>query len=140
AAGESFEIGALRVRTAPLNHPNGATGYRLELDGKSLCYVTDTEHVPGRPDERILDLIQGADLVVYDATYTDEEFPSKVGWGHSTWQEGVRLCRRAGARRLAIFHHDPDKEDPQMDRVAREAADSWDGAFVAREGMRIVIG
>ncbi len=83
----------LVVRTAPLNHPNGATGYRLELGGKSICYVTDTEHVPGHPDQNVLGLIAGADLVIYDSTYTDDEFPTKIGWGHSTWQEGVRLCR-----------------------------------------------
>ena len=85
------------VRTAPLNHPNGATGYRVEYDGKAICYVTDTEHVPGKPDKNVLGLIEGADIVIYDSTYTDQEFPKYVGWGHSTWQEGVRLCEEAGA-------------------------------------------
>jgi len=135
AAGESFALGdGVSVRTAPLNHPNGATGYRLEHGGRSVCYVTDTEHVPGRPDERILGLIAGADLVVYDSTYTDAEFPGRVGWGHSTWQEGVRLCREAGARRLAIFHHDPDHDDAAMAAIESEARAAWDGAFAAREG------
>ena len=81
------------MKTAPLNHPDGATGYRVEYAGKSLCYLTDTEHVPGKPDRNILDLIAGADLVVYDCMYTDEEYPRYATWGHSTWQEGVRLCR-----------------------------------------------
>ncbi|MEJ0068413.1 MAG: MBL fold metallo-hydrolase [Pseudomonadota bacterium] len=97
--GESFTLGTdVKVRTAPLVHPNGATAYRLEAEGKVLCYVTDTEHTPGKPDQNVLDLISGADLVVYDCTYTDDEFTKKVGWGHSTWQEGVRLCRAAGAK------------------------------------------
>lgn len=87
----------------------------------------------------ILDLIEGADLVVYDSTYTDEEFALHRGWGHSTWEEGVRLCRSAGARRLAIFHHDPDHDDAFMDRVAHEAKERWSGAFVAREGTTIEI-
>jgi phosphoribosyl 1,2-cyclic phosphodiesterase len=139
-AGDAFELGEVKIRTTLLNHPNGATGYRIEHGGKSFCYVTDTEHVIGRPDENVLRLIDGADLVVYDSTYTDDEFPTKIGWGHSTWQEGIRLCRRAAAKRLAIFHHDPDKEDPRMDQIAKEAADTWDGSFVAREGMRIVVG
>lgn len=128
------------VRTAALNHPDGATAYRIEYQGKSMCYVTDTEHVPGEPNRTVLDLIAGADLVIYDSTYTDKEFPHKVGWGHSTWQEGVRLCRAAGAKRLAIFHHDPDHEDPFMEAVEEEAHRMWEGAFVARENMRINLG
>ncbi|MFP3422441.1 MBL fold metallo-hydrolase, partial [Bacillus sp. SIMBA_161] len=89
--------------------------------GRSVCYVTDTEHVPGVPDHEILALIEGADLVIYDCTYTDEEFPEKVGWGHSTWQEAVRLCQSANVGQLAIFHHDPDHDDAFMDRIAEEA-------------------
>ena len=129
----------MEVKTAPLRHPNGATGYRIETGGSSLCYVTDTEHVPGAPDENVLGLIEGADLVVYDSTYTEEEFPGKVGWGHSTWQEGVRLCRTAGARRLAIFHHDPAHDDVFMADVERAAAQEWDGALVAREGLTLTL-
>jgi phosphoribosyl 1,2-cyclic phosphodiesterase len=137
-AGETLELGDdLRARTAPLNHPNGATAYRLEHRGRSVCYVTDTEHVPGRPDERVLELIAGADLVIYDSTYTDEEFPAREGWGHSTWQEGLRLVRRAGARRLVVFHHDPDHDDEAMAGIERELAACSDGHLVAREGLRI---
>ena len=123
------------LRTAPLNHPNGATGYRVEYGGRSLCYVTDTEHVVGTADENILRLIEGADLVIYDSTYTDEEFGGYVGWGHSTWQEGVRLCERAGVGKLAIFHHDPGHDDAFMDRVAERADIERPGTVVAREGL-----
>lgn len=137
-AGETLELGpGVRARTAPLNHPNGATAYRIEHAGRSVCYVTDTEHVPGRPDERVLGLIAGADLVVYDSTYTDEELPARVGWGHSTWQEGLRLVRRAGARRLVVFHHDPDHDDEAMAAIELELADMSDDAIVAREGLRL---
>jgi len=137
-AGESFDLtGGIAVRTAPLNHPNGATGYRLEFGGRSLCYVTDTEHVPGKPDKNVLGLIEGADLVIYDSTYTDEEFPNRVGWGHSTWQEGIRLCRAAGAKRLALFHHDPDHDDTFMEGVEAAARREWDHAFAAREDLVI---
>ena len=125
------------IRTAPLQHPDGATGYRFEVGDRSLCYVTDTEHVPGELDQTILGLIKDADLVIYDCTYTDEEFPKHVGWGHSTWQEGIRLCQAAGVKRLAIFHHDPYHEDAFMDSVAEQAAEMWDGAFVAKEGDKI---
>jgi phosphoribosyl 1,2-cyclic phosphodiesterase len=129
----------LTVRTVPLNHPNQATGYRLELGGKVVCYVTDTEHVPGKPDQNVLKLIDGADLVIYDATYTDEEFPSKVGWGHSTWQEGIRLCRQAGAKQLAIFHHNPDHVDKVMADLEYDAKQAWSGAFVSRDNMVVML-
>ncbi|MBX3226967.1 MAG: MBL fold metallo-hydrolase [Labilithrix sp.] len=139
-AGASFELeGGGRVRTARLVHPDGATGFRVEHAGASVAYVTDTEHEPGRLDPSVLTLIEGADLVIYDCTYTDEELASHRGWGHSTWEEGVRLCVAAGAKRLAIFHHDPDHDDAFMDRVAREAKRRWSGAFVAREGMTIAL-
>ena len=139
-AGEDLDIASgVRIRTMPLNHPNGATGYRVEYGGKAACYVTDTEHTPGTLDENVLKLIAGADLVIYDCTYTDDEFPAKVGWGHSTWQQGIRLCREAGAKTLAIFHHDPEHEDEFMERLEAEARQVWDGAFVARENMRVNI-
>ena len=139
-AGDSFTLGKdVVVKTAPLQHPNGATGYRIEHGGVSFCYVTDTEHQPGKPDQNILGLIEGADLVLYDSTYSDEEFPTKVGWGHSTWQEGIRLCRAAGARRLGIFHHDPDHDDAHMRGVASAAKEVWKGAFVVREGRSVLL-
>ena len=140
---EDFEVGdvltdvapGVVIRTAALNHQNGATGYRIEAGGKSVCYVTDTEHVPGKPDQNVLGLIKDADLVIYNATYTDEEFPSRVGWGHSTWQEGVRLCKAANAKRLALFHHDPDHDDAFMARIEDETRKAWDGVIVARDNM-----
>ncbi len=137
-AGDSFNLeGGISVRTAPLNHPSGATAYRIECGGKSLCYVTDTEHVIGRPDQRVLGLIAGADLVIYDSTYTDDEFPTRLGWGHSTWQEGIRLCRTAEARKLVIFHHEPDHEDDVMEEIEKAATVMWPNAVVAREQMQI---
>ncbi|MGE4063500.1 MAG: MBL fold metallo-hydrolase [Rhodospirillaceae bacterium] len=140
-AGESWALdGGVRIVTAPLNHPNGATGYRIEHGGKAICYVTDTEHVIGKPDQTILKLIEGADIVVYDCTYTDAEFKAKIGWGHSTWQEGIRLCKMAGARQLAIFHHDPDHNDDFMRQVEMDARKEWSGSVVAREQMILVAG
>ncbi|MEQ9360292.1 MAG: MBL fold metallo-hydrolase, partial [Rhodospirillales bacterium] len=90
-------------------------------------------------DENILGLIEGADLVIYDSTYTEEEFPAKVGWGHSTWNQGMRLCRAANVKRMAIFHHDPEHDDAFMDKLAIEAEAAWEGNFVCREGMELII-
>ena len=127
----------ITIRTGPLNHPNRATGYRIEFDGKTICYITDTEHYEGRVDEAIVNLVQGADIVIYDATYTDEEYPRFKGFGHSTWQEGVKLANAAQVNTLVIFHHDPNHNDDFMDEVARQAEAMRPGTIVAREGLTL---
>ena len=125
----------INIRTANLNHPQGAVGYRVDFWGKSICYVTDTEHFKDRRDEDILKLIEGADIVIYDASFTDEEYPNFVGWGHSTWQEGVRLCADAGARRLVVFHHLPGRSDDELAVIDSSVGALLPGSVVAREGM-----
>jgi phosphoribosyl 1,2-cyclic phosphodiesterase len=144
-AGDSLTCGAVQMRTAPLNHPNGATGYRIEHGGKAICYITDTEHRPGNIDTTIVELCRGADVMIYDSSYTDEEYADYKGWGHSTWQEGVRIANAAGVGTLAIFHHDPSHSDAFMDDVAREAAAMRPGTvpsglprvLVAHEGLTL---
>lgn len=123
------------LRTAPLNHPNGATGYRIERGAKAVAYLTDTEHRPGELDRNVLKLADRADLMIYDSTYTDEEYPSRVNWGHSTWQEAVKLAAAARAKTLVIFHHDPGHDDDFMDGIAAAAEKARPGTLVAREGM-----
>lgn len=123
------------VRTAALNHPNGATGYRVDWKGKSICYITDCEHDGHGPDKGIVELIKGADIFIYDSTYTEDEYPRFKGWGHSTWQEGVRIANAAGVKTFVIFHHDPSHTDDVMDLIAADAAQARRGAIVAREGL-----
>lgn len=129
----------IQVRTTGLNHPGGAVGYRIEFAGRIACYVTDTEHVPGTLDQGILALIQDADLVIYDTTYTDDEFTRFRGWGHSTWEEGIRLCEAAGARRLVAFHHDPDHDDDLLDAMACQIERRRPGSLVAHEGLILTL-
>ena len=137
-AGEVLQpASGVTVRTAALNHPNGATGYRIEHGGKSICYVTDTEHVGDSLDENILGLIDGADIFIYDCMYTEDEYPLHVGWGHSTWQHGARLSEAAGVGRFVVFHHDPDHDDDFMDAVAEAVAERLPGSVVSREGMTL---
>ncbi len=138
-AGVRLEFeGGVSAKTLMLNHPQGSTAYRLEYQGRSVCYVTDVEHQPGRLDDALVAFLKGADLVIYDCTYSDETFSQYLGWGHSTWQEGIRLCRAANAKQLAIFHHDPDNDDARMDTIAAKASALWSGAFVAYEGQSLV--
>ena len=125
------------VKTAPLNHPNGATGYRLEFAGKSVVYLTDVEHRPGKSDPNVLRLMDGADIAIYDCTYDGPEYDKHKGWGHSTWQEGVRLADEAKVRQFIIFHHDPDHDDDFMDKVAAAADKLRPGTIVAKEGLTL---
>lgn len=127
----------IAVRTAPLNHPNKATGYRIEYQGRSVCYVTDTEHPGQGLDPRVFELVRGADIVIYDSTYCDEDYAAHRGWGHSTWQVGLRLCEQAGARTFVAFHHDPDHDDEQLERIAAELERCRPGSLVAQEGMTL---
>lgn len=137
--GDTFSLGDIQVTTAALNHPGGATAYRLTHGGRSLCYVTDTEHVPGHPDQTVLGLIEGADIVIYDSTYTDATLPARTGWGHSTWQEAVRLAKAANVKRMVLFHHDPDHDDQTMAMIEREAQAQFPGCLAAREGTTLYI-
>ncbi len=135
-AGKTLRPAAdIAVRTVRLNHPDRATGYRIEYDGRSLCYITDTGHVVGQRDASLVDFVSGSQIMIYDSTFTDEEFPHYSQYGHSTWQEGVRVADAAGVETLVIFHHDPSHNDAFMDAVAAEAAAARPGTIVASEGM-----
>lgn len=135
-AGEALDPHtSVSIETAPLVHPDQATGYRIEYRGRAICYVTDTEHSEDGLDVNILRLARNADILIYDSTYTDEEYPRFKNWGHSTWQEGVRLCDRASVKQLVIFHHDPGHDDDFMERVAEAAETLRPGTLVAREGL-----
>lgn len=136
SAGETFNpYNGVKMITAPLNHPDGATGYRVEYGGKVIAYITDTEHHAGQSDPEVLKLMNNADVAIYDSTYTDEEYPAHRHWGHSTWEEGVRLAKKAHVKQLVIFHHDPGHNDEMMDQIAADAAQAYPGTIVAHEGM-----
>lgn len=136
ASGETLEpLPGVRLKTAPLNHPDDACGYRIEFAGRAIAYVTDTEHAPGKLDSNVLALAENADIFIYDATYTDEEFPAEQGKGHSTWQEGARLADAAGARLYVPFHHDPNHNDEFLDKAAAELEKQRPGSLFAREGL-----
>lgn len=123
--------------TFRLNHPNGAVGYRIDYDGRSVCYITDTEHEAGRIDEDLVRFIAGADVMVYDCTYTDEEFPRYLGFGHSTWQHGVRLCRAADVPQLLIYHHDVSRTDEWLAELQETVSAEFAGARIASTGLTI---
>ena len=123
--------------TRQLNHPGGCTGYRVEAHGVAIAYCSDTEHVEGETDQNVLDLMDGADLAIYDTAYTGREYPNHVGWGHSTPEEGARLAEIAGAKRLALFHHNPTRTDRQVAEIEAELQKTAPYAFAARDGLEL---
>jgi phosphoribosyl 1,2-cyclic phosphodiesterase len=139
--GQPIKIGDVVVENALLNHPGEAVGYRVNWQGYAAAYVSDTEHFPDRLDENVLFLARHADVLIYDATYTDEEYysekSSKIGWGHSTWQEAVKVAKAAQVKKLVIFHHDPLHNDAFLDNVGEQVAQRFPNSLMAREGLSI---
>ena len=131
---DRFTIGDIEITMARLNHPDPVYGFRLEHGGHSIVYATDTEHF-ACVDPTLKKLAAGADILVYDSQYTPDEYPSKVGWGHSTWQAGADLARAAGVPQLVLFHHDPARTDAQLAAIEATARDALPGTVAAREGM-----
>ena len=148
-----FSIGDIEVTTRYLNHPALTLGYRLEADGASVVYCCDHEPhsaalASGESaiiglDRRYADFVAGADLVIHDAQYTAQEYVSKIGWGHSTVEHAVRVCKEAGVKTIALTHHDPLRDDAAVDRIIdhvrrrlRAQGSSLD-ALAAAEGLTL---
>jgi ribonuclease BN (tRNA processing enzyme) len=128
-----FSIGAVEVETTEGSHPGGATVYRLSHGGRSLVYCTDFEHGDDA-SRRLADLAAGCDLLIYDAQFSDAEYEGKRGWGHSTWDEGIRAARRCGARLLALFHHDPARTDDALRDIEARLKNDFPGLFFSKCG------
>lgn len=130
----SFELAdGLSVSTTPLNHPGGATAYRIDFQGRSFACITDTEHVPGKVDKNVIELIDGVDLFTYDCSLTDEELPDFAGYGHSTFEEAIRLSKIANAGSIRATHHMPFRTDNELDEIEKKLqSDNVDFAM-ARE-------
>lgn len=134
----SFSIGDLQVVTQYLNHPALTLGYKVEADGATMVYCCDHEpNVPAAAsgtseitghDSRHVEFLAGADLVVHDAQYTAQEYPARIGWGHSTAEYVVRVCQAAGVKRVALTHHDPLRDDDAVDRIISELRQRAAGA------------
>jgi phosphoribosyl 1,2-cyclic phosphodiesterase len=144
-----FEIPGFQVRAALVCHPAPTVGYRLEADGVSITYISDHEPALGAkelfgPPEWTsgFDLAEGTDLLVHDSQYTDAEYTSRVGWGHSTVGHAVAFARAVHARRFVPFHYDPTHDDAMLDRMheaARSALPPECELIPAREGATIEV-
>jgi phosphoribosyl 1,2-cyclic phosphodiesterase len=129
------------VRAAPGNHPNGVWAYRVDHGGRSVVYATDTEHY-AVVDPKLSKLATGADVLIYDSQYTPEEYAGKngmpkLGWGHSTFEEAVKLAKAANVKRLVLYHHDPMQNDAAVAEKERRARELFANCEAAREGLTI---
>ena len=153
----TFDIHDVRVDTQYLNHPALTLGYRLEVDGATVVYASDHEPhdhslasggdvTRNRHDEAHARFVAGADLLIHDAEYLASEYGDHIGWGHSTVEYVVDIARRADVARVALYHHDPNRTDSDVDelvsRARTHAASCGYGGeiFAAEEGMVIELG
>ncbi len=140
---EPFELGPLRVRAALVIHPGPTVGYRITDGRSSVCYLPDHEpalgsrRFPERPWLSGFSLAAGADLLIHDAQYTEDEYAERVGWGHSTLEHAVRLAAQANVAKLAAFHHDPTHNDAMIDATLAAVAPNGLQLFAATEGSDV---
>ena len=122
---DGFQLGGIAVKVRTIPHIGNTLGFRIEADGAAVAYLPDHQAPVDRatvsPD--VLELCDGADLLLHDAQYTEDEFAALPDWGHSTPNYAVRVARESGAKRLALYHHDPAHSDDEIDRMLREARD-----------------
>lgn len=132
-----FEIGPFVIRSFPLRHPQGCNGFRIECRGHIVVYATDYEHGDAESDAILLEHASGADLLIADAQYTPEEYPQRVGWGHSTWLEAAKMAVQAKVKRLILFHHDPLRDDNSLSNTVFLARKIFASTDAGREGTTI---
>lgn len=131
---EGVSIGGSLITSCPLIHPQGSVSYKIQNDNETIVVATDTEHPEQGIDRRLSDFAAGADVLVYDATYTPEEYRrEKTGWGHSTWLEGTKIAEHAGVKNLFLSHLNPDHRDSQIDEIISSAREKFANTFVAME-------
>jgi phosphoribosyl 1,2-cyclic phosphodiesterase len=128
-----------------LNHPGGGNAYRIEEDGVSIAYITDNELDPPTAPQTTyaewVDFCQGVDLLIHDAQYIEQDMPAKHGWGHSLISQVRQLAVDAQVKNIAMYHHDPERTDSELDEIAIESAkffkskNSVIGSYIAAEGL-----
>jgi len=131
-SGIEFDVGSARVRAESVNHRGPTLGFRITEGDSALCYIPDHEPALGGSLETLdpewisgYALAEGADLLLHDCQYTDEEYPAHFGWGHSSLADALCFARRTQAKRTLLFHHDPYHSDHQLDAIYVNALEHW---------------
>lgn len=139
-ADDVVACGDLHMRAQAIPHPGGAHALKASTSANAhFVYATDTEHEPHAPNQDLIGFMHGVDLAVYDCTYDDDEFATRRGWGHSTWQEGVRLAQAAQVKQFGIFHHEPERTDDMLLEIEAQAQKIMPNCFVTRDFMHIEV-
>jgi phosphoribosyl 1,2-cyclic phosphodiesterase len=133
------ECGHLTVVAFPLNHPQGAWGYRIEGAGAVVVVATDMEHGDPTLDKVLLEYAANADLLIYDAQYTEAEYATHRGWGHSHPRQAAAFAASANVKQLSLFHHHPDHDDSTMDRIVLETRNWFPSTTAAQERCTITL-
>jgi phosphoribosyl 1,2-cyclic phosphodiesterase len=142
-SGTERTAGPFRVRATRIYHPAPALAYRVEADGRSMVYATDTEDPFSGTENPVVALAKDVDVLVHDAQYQDDDY--KKGWGHSTIASAVDVAVKANAKRLVLYHHDPERSDDALDKVGADAQrlarerGSTAEVLVAYEGMELTV-
>lgn len=142
---EDLELDGAKVKVRPVPHVGLTNGYRVEMGGHSVAYLSDHQMpVDGSHavSDAVLELCDGVDLLIHDAQYTVDEFPGKATWGHCTPEFALHVAEESGAHRLALFHHDPTHDDDFVDDILRRTQALAEGTTVvevvaAHEGLVI---
>ncbi len=137
--GKHVDASGMKIIPFPLNHPQNASGYRIEAPGAVIVYATDYEHGHPTLDSTLREYAQGADLLICDSQYTPAEYEKHKGWGHSTWLNAVHVARDAKVKQLFLFHHDPTHDDQQMMRITEDARMQFENTTAAWEGFAAVL-
>lgn len=136
---DGVQMGELLVKPVPLCHPGGAAGYRIEAPHGSIVYACDHEHGDETIDRGLRRLARDADVLIYDAQFTPEQYAQRKGWGHSTWVEGASVARDAGVRQLILFHHDPQHDDRSVSNIVEQAQAEFENTIAAKEGWTVTL-
>ena len=135
-----FRIGGIQISHCLLNHPQGALAFKFQNEKKSVVLATDTEHPETGIDENLAAFASGADYFIYDAMLTSSEYRAgRRGWGHSTWEEGIRIAKRAGAGHLVLSHFNPVHSDRKIDAILAQCKKKFSKSLAAREGLKITL-
>ena len=133
-----LEVGPVRVRHTPLQHPQSSTAYRLDGVASSIVVATDHEAGDGAVDAALIELASGADVLMHDGQYTPEEQATvRRGWGHSTWEQAAAAANASGVGRLVLTSHDPDRADDEIDDLVAAAAELFPATEAAFEGLTL---
>jgi len=134
---EGVAVGSLRVSCFPMNHPQGAGGFRIESPAGAIVYASDLEPGDGQLDRVVRQAADGADTLIYDAQYTPEEYLTHQGWGHSHWREAAAVANDARVKELILFHHDPSHNDDMLTELQTQTRVPFEHTTSAKEGMVI---